>query len=301
MLIKKSGKSWSGFSSRCSGYGKKDSLMKLNLIFISMLICLAAEAQRISGRVINEATGEPLVYASIGVVGTGFGTTTDENGFFSIIAKDLPPDAKIRFSMIGFTAQTFSFAGLQENENLVIKLKEEVRYLENVSIASTKFETKEIGCKATSKKIVTGWSNVGRGGERGIKIKIKNKPVLLKSFHVHIARNAFDSVLFRLHIRNIRNNVPAEELLKDNIIFTVSKKSGWVVLDLTGYNLQYDEDFAVTLEWVKSWGICANIKEGCLYISMDIFGGVLFVKHAGEATWIVENKYRPGMYLTVYQ
>jgi hypothetical protein len=113
----------------------------------------------------------------------------------------------------------------------------------------------------------------------------------------YIAQNLFDSVLLRLHVRKITDRTPSQELLNQNVFIKVRIKNGWVKFDLTDYNLIFRNEIAVTLEWVKAWGVC---KDGnCLLFSLNAIKGTLYAKEASESTWTVKSSKSPGIYLTV--
>lgn len=57
----------------------------------------------LKGRVID-TTGEPAVGAYVIVVGAGTGTTTEQNGAFTL--KNVKPGSTIKVSLIGYKSQT---------------------------------------------------------------------------------------------------------------------------------------------------------------------------------------------------
>jgi hypothetical protein len=257
--------------------------------------------QSISGNVINEATQEPLSYASIGVINTNFGTITNEKGFFKLDARSFSPEAKIRISMIGFEAQVLQVKDLIEKET-TIRLKEQIVQLSEVIVKPKKVKSKTIGTKSTSKKSVTGWGGCGNCGEdiggveRGIRIEL-SKPVFVEKVNFHVAYFGFDSMLVRLHIRKIDKGYPRNELLTTNIYARI-KSTGWHEIDLREYNLSFSEDIAVSIEWVKAWGKTKD-KENSLKLSLALFKGTLFAKDGNEGNWDVQKNVSPGIYLTV--
>ena len=60
----------------------------LKQLFFGLLICLSAgyaSAQgTIRGFVKDKETGEPMIFILVGLEGTAIGSTTDENGFYSL-------------------------------------------------------------------------------------------------------------------------------------------------------------------------------------------------------------------------
>src|SRR5690606_26805163 len=66
----------------------------------------------INGRVINALTKEPIGVVSVVVKGSGQGTTTDSDGRFSL--SNIPDDATIVVSSIGFATLEITVADLSE-------------------------------------------------------------------------------------------------------------------------------------------------------------------------------------------
>src|SRR5437762_14296688 len=66
----------------------------LLLVFVSA--SAFAQTRRISGRVTAEGSNEPLVAASVNVVGTSLGTYTDDPGRFSLNVPDGPVTLRVR-------------------------------------------------------------------------------------------------------------------------------------------------------------------------------------------------------------
>ena len=76
------------------------SLLALALLSTSAF----AQTRRVSGRVTAEGSGEPIVSASVSVVGTAVGTYTDEQGRYSVNVPDGPVTLRIR--RIGYGQKT---------------------------------------------------------------------------------------------------------------------------------------------------------------------------------------------------
>lgn len=70
-----------------------------------LILCVGTSfAQgKISGKVVSQDDGEPIIGASVMVQGTKMGTVTDVNGNFTL---DVPAGKKLVVSYIGMTPQT---------------------------------------------------------------------------------------------------------------------------------------------------------------------------------------------------
>lgn len=83
------------------------SLMSFILLFASVVL---AQTGRVSGTVIDQQTGEPLIGTNVIIMGTNFGSTTDANGNFLIT--QVPAGIySVRASYIGY--QTVTVEGIR--------------------------------------------------------------------------------------------------------------------------------------------------------------------------------------------
>ena len=142
-----------------------DFYMKRNLLLVLILFFnLQFYGQTISGYVIDDSNGEPLIYASIGVIETTVGTITNERGNFRLDVKNLPPKSFVRISMIGFKARTYPIEQLLIEQD-TIRLERETYNLPEVivnpggkliNVGTTSFSFKNGFC---------GWggNNFGKG------------------------------------------------------------------------------------------------------------------------------------------
>lgn len=264
--------------------------------------------QTITGRVADVSTGEPLIYVSIGIPDVNRGTITDEQGMFHLETEGIPVDALIRFSMIGYESQTYFIGDLLYKEN-EIYLERKI-YESWVVVVKPLGKPVKIGSSQKSPGIQCGWGgpDPGKGYEIGTKFELGDTLVKIKSLHLHLHKQSFDSTLFRLHIRNIVDNMPGIELPYGNIYFKVDKKSGWVEIDLSKYNLVFDGDIALSLEWIKAMGLSEeklikmNGQEqytANVLFSLNKNQGCIYTRWGSEATWTRYDDRSPCFYLTV--
>jgi hypothetical protein len=277
------------------------------VIAIFLLIQIKVYGQVITGRVADSKTNEPLEYVSIGIIDTNFGTITDSTGYFRFEAK-VDELSIVRISMIGFKPQKFTVKDLQGQQN-EIKLDEKTFELTEVIIKPTK--ERKVGALRPNR--FSGWSGWGgeqlrRGFEIGIKLDLGEKPIKIKSLNVLLKRQSFDRSLFRLHIRSIKDTLILDELLTENIVFSISKESGWIEIDLEPYNIILSDKVGVTLEWLDVFGnnpdraITINKKMSDAYIlfknSKKHFG---LYRWGTEAKWMINKKQSPSMYMTIME
>ena len=95
---------------------------------------------KVSGTVLSETNGEPLIGVSILIKGTTQGTVTDLNGAFTLQAKT---GEILKFSYVGYLTQEVKVSG----SKLDVRLKESVNSLEELIV---------VGYGVQKKKLVTG-------------------------------------------------------------------------------------------------------------------------------------------------
>lgn len=89
-----------------------------------------AQSKVVTGRVISDEDGEPIIGASIIIPGTSTGTVTDVDGNFSIT---IPQDAKaMQVSYVGMTSQTIA----PQNKQMIIVLKTDDKILEETVVTA---------------------------------------------------------------------------------------------------------------------------------------------------------------------
>ena len=212
--------------------------------------------------------------------------------------------------MFGYKPQIFQIEELTNKEN-IIKLVNEPIQLGEVSVKPFLGKLKKVGTtSSTFHGGVCGWGGTqrGRGHEIGTKIELGTSPVLIRDLHICLNRQSFESSLFRLHIRNIVDNLPSEELLTENIMIPITKSSGWVTVDLSKYNLVFDGNIALTLEWVnvttsdKTKFIQVDgQKEYCVLFNMKQKQGSIYHRWGSESKWSWKSGSSPSFYLTVQE
>ena len=92
-----------------------------------------AQTRRVSGRVTVEGSGEPIVAASVNVVGTSVGTYTDDQGRYSLNVPDGPTTLRVR--RIGYTQKTLAVPAGATDAN--ISLARDVLQLETQVVTGT--------------------------------------------------------------------------------------------------------------------------------------------------------------------
>jgi len=281
--------------------------MKLISTIFLFFLTLQLQAQLISGKVIDSSSEKPLEYVNLGVIDTSIGITTNEKGEFSLDVKGQSPKAIVRISMIGYKPQTFPIEELTNKENFIKLINNPVQLAE-VTVKPFKGKQKIIGTTDNKHGGIGGWGGThrGTGYEIGTKLELGSSPIFIKSFHIYLFKQSFECSVFRLHIRSIVNNLPSEELLTENILIQLTKKSGWVNIDLKKYNLVFSGDVALSLEWVNVIGLkrltkVNGVMGANIHFRMNNKQGSTYTRWGSEAKWKYLDGMSPCYYLTVQE
>ena len=174
-------------------------------------------------------------------------------------------------------------------------MSEETTALDEVVVSSqrTKFETKILGNKTRSQMIYAAFTTNRLGNEMGFVVRQRKRPMILKKFNISIVQNDFFTLRFRLNFYNLKNGLPNETLLKENIIIETDIDSGIVTKDLNPYEIVIDEDFFVAIEWIEDLG------PGNLFFSGGFFGSPLIAREVSQGTWVKVGAASVGMNVEV--
>jgi len=123
------------------------SLMNKYVILVLMVCSFGlATAQKtdgkVSGIVLSDKDGEPLIGVSVMIKGTSLGTITDFNGIFTIEART---GETLMFSYIGYLAQEVKVTGAKMN----ISLQEDSKNLDEIVVVGYGVQKKKLNTGAT--------------------------------------------------------------------------------------------------------------------------------------------------------
>lgn len=226
-------------------------------IALCMLYSLTPYSQEgLRGKVICQSTNEPLSFVNIGVVGKNIGTVSNLNGEFTIDIPDAYNSDTLKFSMIGFKSQSHKVQEFKKkfinSKKLIVSLEENVTALSEVVIVGKKrWKVKTLGNVNESTKTTSGFYSKELGAEIGTIIKIKKSPTYIESFSFFVAKNTYGNLFFRFNIYNLKDDKPFENILNENIFVQTGIGKGKVTVDLKKYNISVEDDFFISLEYVK--------------------------------------------------
>jgi thiol-disulfide isomerase/thioredoxin len=119
--------------------------MKSRLVVFFSLLCLVAFSQDklIEGSIIDSETNMPVPFASIGLLGTSRGTSSNLKGQFSL---SVPSSFTIRISCLGY--ETSEVSSASSSDFFVIRLKPSATELNSLVVFSKKVNARKIVSRA---------------------------------------------------------------------------------------------------------------------------------------------------------
>ncbi|GHA36317.1 hypothetical protein GCM10007103_17290 [Salinimicrobium marinum] len=240
--------------------------MNNTFLFLVLLICFSlnaiAQEKLISGAIKDAESNQPLAYVNIGIFNKSIGTVSSEKGEFRL---------KLPANVQGSDTLVFSYIGYDAVKKLVSDLNSPVQISMNAS--EDQLEEVVLDTKAAKPKRI-GRTNNGLGllhynfytvyeedvddrlsKELGMKFRL-NKDCRVEKFNLSISQNEFKTLKFRLNIYSLKDDLPDELLISDNIIFELKDKQiGWYTVDLDQYDIFLREELetvVISIQWVES-------------------------------------------------
>jgi hypothetical protein len=211
----------------------------------------------IKGKVVDQSTKKPIAYTNIGIVNTGIGTISNEDGSFSLQVPDVNLKDTLRLSAIGFGKKNISIQSFL-GRDLTIYLKEQIIQLNEVTVKTIKEKNKffELGNRR-SRGGTLETDTVYAGSATALLIENKKPiqkelsfPVYLKEARIRIFRNNLSSFKLRVRLYSIDSLTrgPGEDLLNKSIVVESSMKNGWVIFDFSELQFLITKPFFVAFE-----------------------------------------------------
>ena len=224
--------------------------MRNYFFLIIATICTFLQAQiQLKGNV-KDINNLAIPYCSIGIKDSEIGAITDENGQFSIEIPENLAKSQLIFDAAGYDEKSISVKEIQQNS--FVFLNEKVVSLTEVIVKTEKMKEKIVGQKTRpmltfSKMFKENAPTVEQGNIFEIYPKTK-----LNTYNFHIIPSSkYDEITLKVNIYAVKNGLPTESLLEENIIYKTST-TGWQKIDLTPYKFRFKnvEKIAVTLQLI---------------------------------------------------
>lgn len=273
--------------------------MKKYLIPILTLLLLVSYngcfAQLFTGTIMDAASRKNIPFVNIGIIGKSAGTVSNDNGQYEITLNDKYNNDSIRFSMIGYSPLTYKvseFKLLSKNNNFSVSLEPATFGLDEVVVKPKKRKEKIAGHKFDNKNVILGLATDHLGCEVAAFIHIKKQRSSIHQININLAKNPFDSVVFRINLYSSKNGLPDKNILKQPIYATTKIKSGTVSVNVDSHHLIVDDSFFVSVQWIS------GSKKETLNFCSGI-GGKAFMRTSSEDLWLSNDGFGLGFYCNI--
>ncbi|MFR9504007.1 MAG: SusC/RagA family TonB-linked outer membrane protein [Rikenellaceae bacterium] len=140
-------------------------------VVLGLTLNVLAQNKQISGTV-KDSVGDPILGASVTVVGTSIGVSTDVNGHFSFSA---PKSGTLEVSFIGYKTQT---SPIGDKSTFLFSLAEDSELLEDVVVVAYGTQTKAsfvgsasvVGSDNIDKRVITNATSMFEGNTTGVQV-----------------------------------------------------------------------------------------------------------------------------------
>lgn len=264
-------------------------MKNLSCIILLFFFSLSAAAQsdtNISG-IIQDTEGKFISYVNVGIVGTRTGTVSNEDGTYQIFFNStINENDTMRFSIIGYKSQSYPIKDMRDQQTII--LEEETFDLSEIVVRPELTNRKTLGRTKSSGNLIVNFSLAKKprqnmGAAIGKKFRVKNVSTKIENIRFYIRSNNFGDAKFRVSFYSVKKNKPDKHIIADDIIATVrDKKTGWVEVDLTTYDIYTKNDFIATIQWVDSSSDGTSLAMPLL---MPAIGVKHYYKFGSQSKW----------------
>ena len=203
--------------------------MQEKRLWLALLLMSFYVSAQTKGVVVDES-GKPIPYVNIWVENENIGTTSEENGTFSIVVSD---KKNLIFSLLGFEKKTIKAS---EVDRVILK---EIAFQLDEVVLSRRKQTKELEIGRIPDAIFEAFDNGPRIDVKYFpystnysRIKYIKKVILLTD-------NRIESATIKIHFYSVdANGFPGEELLKKDFVVSVQKGVLKTRFDVSDFNLK---------------------------------------------------------------
>ena len=204
------------------------------LLFLLLLTSISLSAQ-VKGVVLDSISGKPIAYTNIWVENENIGTTSEENGTFSL---DIKEEKNIIFSALGYETKT-----LKSTEIAKVSLVQKVYELEEVILEMPK-QTKEIEIGNSIKRFYLPESQkIPWIFAKKFNLDDENPDVKFVKDLIFYTYSEVEYGKFRARVYDIKDNgLPGEDLIYDEIIVNVKRGKKKTIVNVSKYNIQIPKE-----------------------------------------------------------
>lgn len=205
-------------------------MLEKRILMLLVLISCSVSAQ-IKGIVKDSISGKPIPYVNIWVENENIGTTSEENGEYSINTNE--KSKNLIFSALGFEKKIIKASKATE-----VNLKPTAFEIDEIVI-SKRLGTKEVEIGKTKTEIYSAFDNGPRIDTKFFPYKLTYKKTkFIKKVSI-FTDSGIDNATIKIHFYSVDSNgFPGEELLDKDFMVTVKKGVKKHLFDVTEFNLR---------------------------------------------------------------
>jgi len=208
-------------------------------------LLMAQETKTIKGIVKDKETNKIISYVNLGIVDKGIGTVSNIDGEFELLIGKTEETEILLFSHIGYEDFQLDLAK-NKSSFLEIEMIPQAVDLDEIIVKGT--NPAFIGTKNLNEP-VTGFFNAkGLGGEVGTCIK-NDENCTIKSFGIHIVKNTFEKVKFRINFYTTAKRKPKRLIQANEYLEVENGQLGDMIVDVKDFNI--DSDIFVSIELIE--------------------------------------------------
>ncbi|MFD2785920.1 carboxypeptidase-like regulatory domain-containing protein [Hymenobacter rubripertinctus] len=229
----------------------------LSFLFLALALPLLSVAQdaKMTGRIVDDKTKEPIPFASIGLKGEQTGALTNEYGFFQMAMPQKNPEDSLIIMALGYFRKAVLVKPGLKVQDMIIEVPKRAIALGEVKVQGGKVKDLALGSKSNTpgEGMIQGMP----GSQYAFFVKNDKGKNLgnVRSVSFYIGENGFPREPFRVRLYKADGNYnsPNTDLLTENIVVSAPKGGEWYTIDLTEYNIEAPkEGFFVAMEWIVS-------------------------------------------------
>ena len=205
--------------------------MKIKRFLALFFLVTFSITAQIKGVVKDSISGKPIPYVSIWVENENYGSTTEENGTFSINTSE--KSKNLIFSALGYEKKIIKISKVSE-----VNLIQTAFQLEEIVISKRK-ETKQLEIGKTDNAILQAFDNGPRIDTKFFPYYASYKKTRFIKKITISTDSKIDNATVKIHFYNVdANGFPGEEILNKDFIVAVNKGVNKTSFSLTKFNLK---------------------------------------------------------------
>lgn len=229
----------------------------LSVFALALLLPVLGFAQdaKMTGRIVDDKTKEPIPFASIGLKEEQTGALTNEYGFFQMAMPQKNPQDSLVIMALGYFRKAVLIKPGIKVQDMIIEVPKRAIELKEVKVQGGKVKNLALG--SSSNTPGEGMIQGMPGSQYAFFVKNDKGKKLgnVRSVSFYIGENGFPREPFRVRLYKADGNYnsPNSDLLSENIVVSAPKGGEWYTIDLTQYNIEAPvEGFFVAMEWIVS-------------------------------------------------